>query len=166
MNEYEMAGIIGGCLIGFWVAGVILSRAGAWCWAWVDDSEETGKNLVYELTIRKIMPTEPTELPDGWKKSPEDSMWKYYKGADYGKRTDYTDYIRKSAEPDEDVYVFGLILSLGLLPTLTLIAFKFYPVAIGIVLAWALAHTARMARRGGKMLSAHIKDKDAHKDTK
>lgn len=48
-------------------------------------------------------------------------------------------------------------------PLAIYLAFQFYPVVLSLALLYAIAHTARFARRHKKLFDKHIKDPEAHK---
>lgn len=150
MNEYEIAGFIGLCLIAIWVASLILSVISQRCWAWIDDAKTSKGNWLLNCLT-------PNSLQ--WKSS-NGEYWKYYRGTNYKNRVAETDH------PDE-AYV-GLIMAYGailsILPISLLIAFKFYPIVIGIALFFTIAHLAHYSRRHKKAFDVHVKDTKAHKE--
>ena len=166
MNEYEIAGIIGCGLVAAWLLGLIISRFGAWCWAWVDESQVRSKDWWFEQTIERMMPVLPSPEEFGWKRAPHGSYWRYYKGPSYSRKTAHTDSIQGFANTetqDPSGYVATLLAVLLFSPTAVVIAFAFYPIAIAVVLAYTIAHLARYSRRHKKAFDEHTKDKEAHK---
>ena len=143
MNEYEIAGIIGGCLAAAWILAYLFSWIGCWAWAWVDDSKAPKSNPIIAWFMYKL----------GWKDRESDCF-----------RFKRQSKQRKHWEDISDgscVIVGGLIISAAF-PMGSLIAFKFYPIAIGIVIAYGVAHLARYSRRHKKVFDEHVEDKKAH----
>jgi hypothetical protein len=50
----------------------------------------------------------------------------------------------------------------GCIPMVVCLTIKFYPIVLSLALLYAIAHTARFARRHKKLFDQHVKDPGAH----
>lgn len=104
-------------------------------WLWVDDSK-TDAPYPMTLLIAKVL---------GYQHS---SGYQFYKG-------------RKTKDSCDLLGMAALTLLGG--PLAVYLSFKFYPVVLAAGLLYAIAHTARFARRHKKLFDEHVKDPKAHK---
>jgi len=128
-----------------WAGAYILSWIVQWAWAWVDEGKVKGDNFL----AKKIC----SELPKGWKKSRD--LWLYRKYDESGGYIGGTDFYPIS----------GILRTyFGILPLIwfSMLCLNFWYISMWFGMVAALAFTMRMARRGQKLLSAHIADKEAH----
>lgn len=51
----------------------------------------------------------------------------------------------------------------GCIPMAVCLTVMFYPIVLSLALLYAIAHTARFARRHKKLFDKHVKDPEAHK---
>lgn len=104
---------------------------------WVDDRESSGPWPMAQL-IAKAM---------GYKESSHS-----YKFEKEGKEDqDNSDILGKAA------------VVVGCIPMAVCLTIKFYPIVLSLALLYAIAHTARFARRHKKLFDEHVKDTGAHK---
>ena len=73
-------------------------------------------------------------------------------------------FINKTGmEKQSSDLLFAVAIGCIFIPLLSYLLFRFYPIAIGLALLYAIAHTARFARRHKKLFDKHVKDPEAHK---
>lgn len=104
-------------------------------WLWVDDAK-TDAPYPMTLLIAKVW---------GYQHS---GGHQFYKGC---RTKDSCDILATVAV----VFLFG--------PVVIRLSFQFYPVVLAAALLYAIAHTARFARRHKKLFDEHVKDPKAHK---
>lgn len=105
--------------------------------AWVDDKKYKGRNPLFLLMAR------------AWGYKPK-------KGCDYA----YTNGAKEKYTAD----LVGIsLIVIVLAAPITYLAVKFYEIPMGLALLYAIAHTARFARRHKKLFDEHVKDPEAHK---
>jgi len=81
---------------------------------------------------------------------------------------EYSDsYERFQKEGKEDIRGADLLarscVVVGAIPMAICVTVNFYPIVLSLALLYAIAHTARFARRHKKLFDKHIKDPEAHK---
>ncbi len=139
MAQYYAGGFgIGVCLSIIWVISLIISRAGFWVWAWLNDSEPPKRNLLVYFVMTKI--------------------FEY----DSDKHSTYPYYHDKYSESDGTIGALLPILIFILSPIaiVTIIdLYKIVFISTGLV---ATAFLTRLAFRQKKLLSKHIDDSNAH----
>lgn len=139
-----------GVLLGLsWIGLYLLCWVWCWAWAWIDDCDTPSHNPL----VAKVMELMGYEKDSG--------VWAYKKIKEKVelKFSTYTSFYESDGERG---FFYPLIVFL-VGPSICLIAFVLYPLTIGVVTAFALAHLARFARRHKKLFDKHIKDPDAHK---
>lgn len=106
-------------------------------WLWVDDRKPAGPWPMAQL-VAKVM---------GYKES-----LRCYK-------------FEKEGKPDQDGsdLLLKAACVIACIPLTVYVTVKFYPVVLSLALLYAIAHTARFARRHKKLFDKHIKDPEAHK---
>lgn len=114
-----------------------LSSAAASALAWVDDKKYKGRSPM-TLWLARLW---------GYKPKPN-CDYHFVKG-------DKQKYVA-------DIVGMSLLLVVVSFPGLYL-AVKFYEIPMGLALLYAIAHTARFARRHKKLFDEHVKDPEAHK---
>ena len=159
-NYFVITGIV---LSGLWAGAYILSWLIQWAWAWVDEAKVDKGNWVVNLFER----AKPT-LPDGWVRTNASYIYSQYD--EDGVRLNRTDNISRILSGkdleryvawDSDFYNYVFFLPLIWISMLCL---NFWYISMYFGLFFAIAFSTRMSRRGYKALTAHIADKDAHKD--
>jgi len=138
-NPFVITGIVLSCL---WAGAYILSWLVQWGWAWVDE-QKVGKDNAVANKFRVM-------FSNGWVY--EGRLWVYYKYDKDGKEIDHGDM------PIYDSYFRVLPIIWG-----AMLCLNFWYISMWIVMVYAVAFTARMGRRGHKLLTKHIEDKEAHK---
>ena len=154
-NPFVITGIVLSCL---WLGAYILSWVIQWAWAWVDESKVSRNNWIASIFSGNLK-------KDGWY---ENLAFNYLPSSFY-KYNQYKNGQCVSKNDHYHEYIIGKINTLGYFSILPLIWFgmlclNFWYISLYFVLAYGIAFTARMGRRGQKMLKAHIEDKNAHKD--
>lgn len=140
LNAVQTAGaltLLGICTAGATLVLFPLSSLVVSALAWVDDKKYEGRNPMTLLLARL----------QGYKPVP---------GCNYyftnGKKKKFT----------ADLVGTVLVLLAAFFP-LSYLAIKFYEVPMALGLLYAIAHTARFARRHKKLFDEHVKDPEAHK---
>ena len=148
ISDYNPFVITGTVLSALWASAYVLSGLIQWAWAWVDETEVSKGNWI----VGKLS-KQPTH---GWVK--ENKYWMYYKYDKDGKQVDCTDGIKLPIDYWLSTYFFILPLI-----WFSMLCLNFWYMSMWFAMAYGLAFTMRMARRGQKLLTKHIADKDAHK---
>ena len=138
MNEYEIAGVIGGALALAWVAGLIFSRGGQRAWAWVDDAK-AAKNNPLLVFVAKCFGYECD-------------------GSSYHQ---YRHHTRRDSL-GADIFFWWPMLALAALPMTLLVMLNLYPITLMAAGAYLMAQLARYSRRHKKAFDKHVDDKVAH----
>jgi len=141
-NPFVITGIVLSCL---WAGAYILSWLIQWAWAWVDEGKISSNN---QLIVKLF-----GELPKNYIKLSSSRAYNYAKIDDSGRESDLRD-----TSPNSFKYLL-------LLPLIwfSMLCLNFWYISMWFGMAYAVAFTMRMARRGQKILTKHINDKDAHK---
>lgn len=154
LTTYNPFVVTGTVLSIVWALAYVLSWVVQLSWAWVDEAKVGSSNWVASKFIRD-------ELKEGWVRT--DGAWKYKKYAKESKFGTTHGYI--------DCTDFDFIAHRGfpyiLIPPLiwfAMLCLNFWWISMWFAMFFAVAFTMRMARRGQKILTAHINDKDAHKE--
>lgn len=156
MNEVQIFGITnyfvitGIVLSGLWLGAYILSWIIQWAWSWVDESKVSPNNWVVSLFSIK--------LKDDWVRV--DKYWKYHKYNKDGVKVEETDSSIDVGDSCSLAPPYMLILPIIWFGVLCL---NFWYISMWFAMAITLAFILRMARRGQKLLTKHINDKEAHK---
>lgn len=104
-------------------------------WLWVDDGK-TDAPFPMTLLIAKVL---------GYQHG---SGYQFYKGC-------------RTKDSCDLLGMVALMFLAG--PLAIYLAFQFYPIVLSLALLYAIAHTARFARRHKKLFDEHVKDPKAHK---
>lgn len=123
-----------------WLLILLAAHLWAVAWAWIDDSERSRTNPVTRR-VMALLGYHPTE----------------YKYSEFAYRHSKTNGISDGLRA-----VFLPAMALFCVP----FSILYYPVAIGLLTAFALAHIARFARRHKKLFDQHLKDPGAHKESR
>lgn len=130
--------VIGSALAICWPILILTAHLWSVAWAWIDDSKPTSFNPLTKLVMSMLG----------------------YKASEYK----YSSFAYKHSKTEELsdglIAVFLPAISLFSLP----FSILYYPIAIGLMTAFALAHIARFARRHKKLFDQHLKDPEAHKE--
>jgi len=162
MNEWQIAGIMCGCVLAIWVALLITLELWVYVWAWVDDSKP-GKNWLinyFKKFNKWKYPVYNGQYRDGMeifgyakdKKFNNSSVWELKVDKDYK----YTHCVTG--------VICHVILYSSLMPIVLLCCFKVYPLAIACITLITIMFLARFTRRLSKKFKLHVEDKDAHND--
>lgn len=147
MNEYIILTFFASlALSSLWLIAVLSAYVWGWIWAWVDDGKRPKRNSLLSLSMRA----------QGWSVSEPGNSWAYRKG-------DKTEGYDRREGSDGEAGFFYPLLALCFGPWVIAASILFYPVALAIATAFALAHVARFARRHKKLFDKHVGDPDAHK---
>lgn len=157
-NPFVITGVI---LSIIWAGAYILSWLVQWSWAWVDETKASKYNWVVQRFKYKTDP-----LPEnGW--AYVDEYYKYHLYKD-GERVDRADSLASTCDNvsmcvtgNYSKYPFFLPLI-----WLSVLFLNFWSISMWFAMAFGLAFIMRMARRGQKLLTSHINDKNAHKEGK
>lgn len=135
-------------LSGLWLGAYLFSWVVQWAWAFVDESEVSSSNWVASKF--------DFGLPSGWEKV--DEFWMYHK---YDKDRNVIDKTDGVKLPIRSIFYsyFGVLALIWV----AMLSLSVWYISMWVVMAMALAWTMRMARRGQKLLTKHIEDKEAHK---
>lgn len=104
-------------------------------WLWVDDAK-TDAPYPMTLLIAKVRGYQHSE------------GIRFYKGC-------------RTIDSSDLLATVALMFLCG--PLAIYLSFQFYPVVLAAALLYAIAHTARFARRHKKLFDEHVKDPKAHK---
>lgn len=115
-----------------------LSKLVASALAWVDDKEHKGFSPMLLFVARLL-----GYKPDG------DSEYRFINGKGHNK--------------DKYDLAMQTVFLIFCAPAAIYLAIKFYPIPLAAALLYAIAHTARFARRHKKLFDEHVKDPGAHK---
>lgn len=126
---------LGSGLVILWFLLLVIARIWVSVWAWIDDSKPSSKNPITRRVMRLLGYEE-----DG-------CAWAYRNPA-------------TREVSDGEIGTFLPACALFLAP----FALLLYPITIGVMTAFALAHIARFTRRHKKLFDKHLKDPDAHKE--
>lgn len=122
-----------------WPVSIVVAQLIARVWAWIDDSP-MGKNPLIKFVMPRL----------GWKISPKDAVWGYYKGCSY---------IDKDEGSDGFIAFFLPWGIIGMVPTVIAL----YQVSLIVGSIVGSLFIARFVRRLSKKFVAHVNDADAHK---
>ena len=151
-NPFLITGIV---LSVLWAGAYVLSWIIQWAWAWVDESKVGS----YNALIKKLFPLDIREYHNATCEERKNGWFTGY----YGK--EYTKFVDSDRVGYTNIYPSGFKY-LIILPLIwfSMLCLNFWWISMWFAMAFTLAFTMRMARRGQKLLKAHINDKDAHKD--
>ena len=159
MNEIQIFGITnyfvitGIVLSHIWAGAYILSWIIQWAWAWVDETKPSSFNwLAIKVVKRK----------DGWYMNPlgfilNGMFYKYILIKD-GKQYNEADY-----SPSEIIGIFRSYFLVLPLIWFGVFCANYWNISMWFAMGISLAFVARLTRRGQKLLTSHMADKDAHK---
>ena len=144
-------------LTALWAAAYIVSWIVQAIWSWVDETTISERNFVAALF-------DPAIPKDGWAR-----IGGYY---EYHKYEDGLLVAHDTTCPEGTIVDCRHIITsdisnyIVILPFIWIAALcvYFWYISVWVALAACVAYVARMARRGQKLLTAHIEDKVAHKE--
>ena len=139
--------VTGVVLSGLWAGAYILSWIVQWSWSYVDEANINHKNWVANKFNRP--------LPNGWVR--ENRYWMYYQYDETGRQI--------AASDGEKLPILARLSTyFGVLPLIWLgvLCLNYWYISMWLALAYGIAVTARMTRRGQKTLVKHINDVKAH----
>jgi hypothetical protein len=140
------------CVAVLWVAALLAAEIWRHVWAWVDDQDELTENLIIHW-LRKYSAYKYPIYHDGKIKS-------YVRDAEYvGMRWSA---IPIEADGKPYVAVLNIILISSVSPMLLLLGYKFYHVALAIIILVIVARIARFTRRLNKKYTSHVNNEEVH----
>lgn len=175
LTTYNPFVVTGTVLSIVWALAYVLSWVVQLSWAWVDEAKVGKDNWVAKRLEL------PSKIKDGWYRNTGDYYhysYLYFKdgivkdtaATGYG-LTNLSDYgtedidvknlprLKYRGRKNYKNYIFGLPLI-----WFAMLCLNFWWISMWFAMFFAVAFTMRMARRGQKILTAHINDKDAHKE--
>lgn len=73
-------------------------------------------------------------------------------------------FVKEGKEDQGNADILGkAAVVIGCIPMVVCVTVQFYPIVLSLALLYAIAHTARFARRHKKLFDKHVKDPEAHK---
>ena len=158
LTTYNPFVVTGTVLTALWAVAYILSWVIQWVWAWVDEGEVGRSNWVANKLSHKSR---------GWVRT--DDYWRYRKFLFGIFQINCQDNI-SCVEVGESAIILKngnrFVMTYPVYPLLIwfgVLCLIFWNISMWFAMVYALALTARMVRRGQKMLKAHMEDKNAHK---